>query len=194
MLVSAPFWVEKLPRGEWRCHWWWHRSPYLTLRCLSPSVRILISVTIVVHELFVTFLWFFPRSNYYFPHSFDAINHSTVNRTVSIAVCWGYEFLSQKRTATLICSKNKPFKPHLKLWRKVLWFFCQERAIRLVLISCDYEWQKCFFSLSGRCMPKLLKIVFTFKFHPLHAKISTPTRMPVPDEKVKELSSNMSVG
>ena len=46
-----------------------------------------------------------------------------------------------------------------------------------------------FFSLSGRCMPKLLKIVFTFKFHPLHAKISTPTGTPVPDEKVKELSS-----
>ena len=39
-------------------------------------------------------------------------------------------------------------------------------------------------------MPKLLKIVFTFKFHPLHAKISTPTGTPVPDEKVKELSSN----
>ena len=38
-------------------------------------------------------------------------------------------------------------------------------------------------------MPKLLKIVFTFKFHPLHAKISTPTGTPVPDEKVKELSS-----
>ena len=39
-------------------------------------------------------------------------------------------------------------------------------------------------------MPKLLKIVFTFKSHPLHAKISTQTGMPVPDEKVKELSSN----
>ena len=38
-------------------------------------------------------------------------------------------------------------------------------------------------------MPKLLKIVFTFKFHPLHAKISTPTGTPVHDEKVKELSS-----
>ena len=38
-------------------------------------------------------------------------------------------------------------------------------------------------------MPKLHKIVFTFKFHPLHAKISTPTGTPVPDEKVKELSS-----
>ena len=46
-----------------------------------------------------------------------------------------------------------------------------------------------FFSLSGRYMPKLLKIVFTFKFHPLHAKISTQTGTPVPDEKVKELSS-----
>ena len=46
-----------------------------------------------------------------------------------------------------------------------------------------------FFSLSGRCMPKLLKIVFTFKFHPLHAKISTPTGTPIPDKKVKELSS-----
>ena len=40
-------------------------------------------------------------------------------------------------------------------------------------------------------MPKLLKIVFTFKFHPLHAKISTPTGTPVPDEKVKELSSTV---
>ena len=39
-------------------------------------------------------------------------------------------------------------------------------------------------------MPKVLKIVFTFKFHPLHAKISTPTGTPVPDEKVKELSSD----
>ena len=39
-------------------------------------------------------------------------------------------------------------------------------------------------------MPKLLKIVFTFKFPPLHAKISTPTGKPVPDEKVKELSSS----
>ena len=39
-------------------------------------------------------------------------------------------------------------------------------------------------------MPKLLEIVFTFKSHPLHAKISTQTGMPVPDEKVKELSSN----
>ena len=39
-------------------------------------------------------------------------------------------------------------------------------------------------------MPKLLKIVFTFKFHPLHAKISTPTGTPVPDKRVKELSSN----
>ena len=38
-------------------------------------------------------------------------------------------------------------------------------------------------------MPKVLKIVFTFKFHPLHAKISTPTGTPVPDKKVKELSS-----
>ena len=38
-------------------------------------------------------------------------------------------------------------------------------------------------------MPKLFKIVFTFKFHPLHAKISTVTGTPVPDEKVKELSS-----
>ena len=46
-----------------------------------------------------------------------------------------------------------------------------------------------FFSLSGRYMPKLLKIVSTFKFHPLRAKIITPTGTPVPDEKVKELSS-----
>ena len=46
-----------------------------------------------------------------------------------------------------------------------------------------------FFPLLGRCMPKLLKIVFTFKLHPLHANISTPTGTPVPDEKVKELSS-----
>ena len=38
-------------------------------------------------------------------------------------------------------------------------------------------------------MPKLLKIVFTFKLHPLHANISTPTGTPVPDENVKELSS-----
>ena len=35
----------------------------------------------------------------------------------------------------------------------------------------------------------LLKIVFIFKFHQLHAKISTPTGTPVPDEKVKEFSS-----
>jgi len=47
-----------------------------------------------------------------------------------------------------------------------------------------------FFSLSGRSMPKLRKKVFTFKFHPLHAKISTPTGTPVPDEKVKELFSS----
>ena len=38
-------------------------------------------------------------------------------------------------------------------------------------------------------MPKLLKIVFKFKFHPLHAKISTPTGTAVPVEKVKEISS-----
>ena len=38
-----------------------------------------------------------------------------------------------------------------------------------------------FFSWSGRCMQKLLKKVFTFKFYPLHAKISTTTRTPVPD-------------
>ena len=37
-------------------------------------------------------------------------------------------------------------------------------------------------------MLKLLKIVFTFKFHPLHAEISTPTGTPVPDKKVKKLS------
>ena len=30
-------------------------------------------------------------------------------------------------------------------WRKVLWLFRQERAFRLVLISCDYAWQKWFF-------------------------------------------------
>ena len=42
------------------------------------------------------------------------------------------------------------------------------------------------FLLSGRCIPKLLKIVFTFKFHPLHAKISTPTGTAVPDEKSKK--------
>ena len=29
--------------------------------------------------------------------------------------------------------------------RKVLWLFRQERAFRLVLISCDYAWQKWFF-------------------------------------------------
>ena len=75
-------------------------------------------------------------------------------------------------------------------WRKVLRLFRQERALRLVLISGDYAKQKLFFSsLSGRFMPKLLKIVFTFKFHPFHAKISTPTGTPIPDEKVKELSS-----
>ena len=38
-------------------------------------------------------------------------------------------------------------------------------------------------------MPKLIKIVNTFKFNQLHAKISTPTGTPVPDEKAKELSS-----
>ena len=38
-------------------------------------------------------------------------------------------------------------------------------------------------------MPKLLKTVFAFKFNPLHAKISTPTGTPIPDKKVKELSS-----
>ena len=43
-------------------------------------------------------------------------------------------------------------------------------------------------------MPKLLKIVFTFKFHLLHANISTPTGTPVPDKKVKELSSNDKFG
>ena len=42
-------------------------------------------------------------------------------------------------------------------------------------------------------MPKQLKIVLTFKFHPLHAKISTPTVTPVPDEKVKELFSYVSI-
>ena len=64
----------------------------------------------------------------------------------------------------------------------------------MFIISCDYAWQKwIFFSLSGRCMPKLLKIVFTLKFHPLHAKISTPTGTPVPDEKVKEISSSVWV-
>ena len=42
-------------------------------------------------------------------------------------------------------------------------------------------------------MPKLHKIGFTFKFHPLHAKISTPTATHVPDEKVKELSSRDTI-
>ena len=43
-------------------------------------------------------------------------------------------------------------------------------------------------------MPKLLKTVFTFKFHPLHAKISIPTGTPVPDKKVKVLSSVVFMG
>ena len=61
-----------------------------------------------------------------------------------------------------------------------------------MLISCDYERQKwIFLPLSGRCMPRLFKIVFTFEFHPLHAKIWTPTGTPVPDEELKELSSNV---
>ena len=67
-------------------------------------------------------------------------------------------------------------------------FFCQEWAFRLVLISCEYV---NFLCLSVDCMEKQLKIVFTFKFHPLHLKISTPTGTPVPDEKVKELSFSM---
>ena len=40
-------------------------------------------------------------------------------------------------------------------------------------------------------MPKLHKIVFTFKFHPFHTKISTLTGTAVPVEKVKEISSNV---
>jgi len=42
-------------------------------------------------------------------------------------------------------------------------------------------------------MPKLHKIVFTLKFHPLHAKISTPTGTAVPVEKEKEMSSSVRV-
>ena len=38
-------------------------------------------------------------------------------------------------------------------------------------------------------MPKLHKIVLTFKFHPLHAKISTPTGTAIPFEKIKGISS-----
>ena len=51
-----------------------------------------------------------------------------------------------------------------------------------------------FLFLSGRCMPKLLKTVFTFKFHPSHANISTPTGTPIHDKKVKELSSIEKIG
>ena len=55
----------------------------------------------------------------------------------------------------------------------------------------DLEWNKCYSAVDPRLHVPDKEKKFTFAMH--SHKISTPTGTPVPDEKVKELSSNVPV-
>ena len=65
-------------------------------------------------------------------------------------------------------------------------FFDKNGRSCVVLISRDYGSQSYeIVTNSGKYVLKLLKIILTYKFHPLDGKISTGTTVPV--EKVKKI-------